>query len=149
MTDALDAVMSTLTDVENSAPVMEDTNVQTTIVETAPQMETETDASKKDPAFAHVPMTPELLAALNTARGTTALGPFVQQLLADKYGVTLPVKVNTRQRYQTDAERKQAKQNSAEKAANLRKALLAAHRARSAGDTVKLAQAEADIVKYS
>lgn len=149
MTNAMDTVMNTLDAIENTTtentPIMDGS----TAVETAPAMDTETDATKKDPAFAHVPMTPELLAQLNAARGTMALGPFVQQLLADKYGVTLPVKVNTRQRYNTEEERKQAKQNSADKAANLRKALLAAHRARSAGDAVKLAQAEADIVKYS
>lgn len=149
MTNAMDTVMNTLDAIENTTtentPIMDGS----TTVETAPAMDTETDATKKDPAFAHVPMTPELLAQLNAARGTMALGPFVQQLLADKYGVTLPVKVNTRQRYNTEEERKQAKQNSADKAANLRKALLAAHRARSAGDAVKLAQAEADIVKYS
>lgn len=149
MTDAMDTVMAIL-DTAGTTPeeVIAVIDGETT-VETAPAMDTETDATKKDPAFAHVPMTPELLAQLNAARGTVALGPFVQQLLADKYGVTLPVKVNARQRYHTEEERKQAKLNSADKAANLRKALLAAHRARSAGDTVKLAQAEADIVKYS
>ena len=118
----------------------------TTQVETAPVMETE--ASKADPKFAHVPLTPELLAALRTAAGNAALGPFVAQLLGEKYGVTIE-RTDGRKRYSTEEERESAKLASRDKAANLRKALLAAHRARMANDSVKLAEAEANIALYS
>ena len=123
-------------------------NGQTT-VETAPAMETEADASKKDPAFIHMPLTPELLAAARAKAGDEALGPWLQRILAEQLGVALPVKTDGRKRYNSDEAREAAKLASRDKAANLRKALLAAHRARMAKDSVKLAQAEADIAKYS
>jgi hypothetical protein len=70
-------------------------------------------------------------------------------VLSDKLGVTLPVKTDGRKRYNTEAERETAKLNAREKAANLRKGLLMAHRARAAGDTAKLAEAEALIAANS
>lgn len=112
----------------------------------APAMDTE--AAKADPKFAHVPLTPELLTALRTAAGDKPLGPFVAAMLAKQYGVTLP-ETDGRKRYTTEEAREAAKLASRDKAANLRKALLAAHRARMAKDEVKLAAAELDIIKYS
>lgn len=119
----------------------------TTQVETAPVMDTE--KSKDDPKFIHMPLTPELLAAARAKAGNVALGPWLQELLASQLGVTLPVKTDGRKRYSSDEEREAAKVASRDKAANLRKALLAAHRARMAGDEVKLAEANENIAKYS
>jgi hypothetical protein len=111
--------------------------------------EMDTAASKKDPAFIHMPLTPELLAAARAQAGTEALGPWLQRLLADKLNVTLPVKTDGRQRYTTEEQRQAAKVAARDKAANLRKGLLMAHRARAAGDAVKLAEAEALIAANS
>lgn len=111
----------------------------TTTTSDAPAMDTE--ATKADPKFAHVPLTAELLVALRTAAGDVPLGPFVAQLLADKYGVAYE-RTDGRKRYTTEEARQAAKVTAKEKAANLRKGLLMAHRARAAGDAVKLAEAE-------
>lgn len=142
MSQALDAVIGQLDAVENGTTEGTNTNMDTTQVETAPVMETETAADKKDPAFIHMPLTPELLAAARAQAGDMALGPWLQARLAEQLGVTLPVKADGRKRYNTDAEREAAKLGAREKAANLRKGLLMAHRARAAGDAVKLAEAE-------
>lgn len=143
--DALTAVTNTL---DNLITDEKDTPMNgTTTVETAPVMDTE--ESKADPKFIHMPLTPELLAAARAKAGTTALGPWLQALLADQLGVTLPERTDGRKRYNSEEEREAAKLDSRTKAANLRKALLAAHRARMAGDTAKLAEAEAAIAQYS
>jgi hypothetical protein len=142
MSDAMDQVMGALDGQINTAEG--NGQMSETIV-----LENESAESKKDPAFIHMPLTPELLAAARTAAGDTALGPWLQQVLADKLGVTLPVKTDGRKRYNTEAERETAKLNAREKAANLRKGLLMAHRARAAGDTAKLAEAEALIAANS
>jgi hypothetical protein len=105
-------------------------------------MESGDSKAKKDPDFIHMPLTPELLAAARAQAGDMALGPWLQARLAEQLGVTLPVKTDGRKRYNTDAEREAAKLSAREKAANLRKGLLMAHRARAAGDAVKLAEAE-------
>lgn len=113
-------------------------------------VEMDTDGSKKDPAFIHMPLTPELLAACRQAAGeNVALGPWLQERLAAQLNVTLPVKIDKRQRYTTEEARQAAKVAARDKAANLRKGLLMAHRARAAGDAVKLAEAEALIAANS
>lgn len=132
MSQAMDAVMGTLDNLAEGNGTM-DTETTTVILDT--------DAGKKDPAFIHMPLTPELLAAARAKAGTEALGPWLQRLLADQLGVTLPVKTDGRQRYTTEEQRQAAKVASREKAANLRKGLLMAHRARQAGDEAALAVA--------
>lgn len=134
MSDAMQDVMAQLDGQINNAG---ETNVNTT---EAPQLETE--ENKKDPQFIHMPLTPELLTACRAQAGTMALGPWLQARLAEQLGVELPVKVDARQRYFTKEEKAAAKVRSANKAANLRKGLLMAHRARSAGDKEALAIAE-------
>lgn len=140
MSDALDQVMGTLDGQINA----EDTNVSETTT-----IELDTEEGKADPKFIHMPVTAELLAAVRVAAGTEALGPWLQRKLAADLGVTLPVKTDGRQRYSTEEQRKAAKVAAATKAANLRKGLLMAHRARSAGDAVKLAEAEKIIADNS
>lgn len=125
------------------------TMIENGAVEAAPVMESGDSKAKKDPDFIHMPLTPELLAAARREAGDTALGPWLQARLAEQLGVTLPVKSDGRKRYNTDAEREAAKLGAREKAANLRKGLLMAHRARAAGDAVKLAEAEALIAANS
>lgn len=140
---ALDEVMSNLDTIienadENLAPegMTVNENGSTTI-------DLDTTESKKDPAFIHMPLTPELLAACRKAAGeNVALGPWLQERLADQLGVTLPVKVDKRQRYTTEEARQAAKVAARDKAANLRKGLLMAHRARQSGDKAALAVAE-------
>jgi hypothetical protein len=143
MSDSMSDVMAELDGQINAG---EDTNVSET---TAVEMDTNADGSKKDPAFIHMPLTPELLAAARAQAGTEALGPWLQRRLAEQLGVTLPVKTDGRQRYHTEEQRKAAKVAAATKAANLRKGLLMAHRARAAGDAVKLAEAEKIIADNS
>ena len=147
MSQALDAVMGTLDAVENGT--QEGTMNGTVTQDTAPEMDTEQDGSKKDPAFIHMPLTPELLAAARAKAGDEALGPWLQRLLAEQLGVSLPVKTDGRKRYHTEEQREAAKLAARDKAANLRKGLLMAHRARAAGDAVKLAEAEALIAANS
>jgi hypothetical protein len=147
MSDAMTNLMDTLTAVENAETEMMETNMDTSAETGTPTLDT--DAAKKDPAFIHMPLTPELLAAARAQAGTEALGPWLQRLLADKLNVTLPVKTDGRQRYTTEEQRQAAKVAARDKAANLRKGLLMAHRARAAGDAVKLAEAEALIAANS
>ena len=144
MSDSMAEVMGTLdAAIENGT--QEDTMDNATQVE----MDTNADGSKKDPAFIHMPLTPELLAAARAQAGTEALGPWLQRRLAEQLGVTLPVKTDGRKRYHTEEQREAAKLQARDKAANLRKGLLMAHRARAAGDAVKLAEAEALIAANS
>lgn len=147
MSQAMDAVMGTLDAIEAAETEMMETNMDTSSETGAVALDT--DAGRKDPAFIHMPLTPELLAAARAQAGTQALGPWLQELLAKQLNVTLPVKTDGRQRYTTEEQRQAAKVASREKAANLRKGLLMAHRARSAGDAVKLAEAEAIIAANS
>jgi hypothetical protein len=120
-----------------------DTNVQDN---DAVVMESGSGSTKDDPRFIHMPLTPELLAAARLKAGeNVALGPWLQEYLAAQLGVTLPVKVDRRVRYtgpNAEELRKAAKVKAIEKAANLRKGLLMVHRARAAGDMVKLAEGE-------
>lgn len=140
MSQAMDAVMGTLDNLAEGNGTM-DTETTTVVLDT--------DAGKKDPAFIHMPLTPELLAAARKEAGTEALGPWLQRILAEKLNVTLPVKTDGRQRYTTDEQRQAAKVASREKAANLRKGLLMMHRARQANDAAKMAEAEAIIAANS
>lgn len=140
MSDAMQDVMAQLDGQINAG---EDTTMNSDTITL------DTDAAKKDPAFIHMPLTPELLAAARQAAGTQALGPWLQELLAKQLNVTLPVKTDGRQRYHTEEQRQAAKVAARDKAANLRKGLLMAHRARQANDAVKLAEAEAIIAANS
>lgn len=110
------------------------------------EMESGQGSTKDDPRFIHMPLTPELLAAARLKAGeNVALGPWLQEYLAAQLGVTLPVKIDKRVRYtgpDADKLRAAAKVKATEKAANLRKGLLMVHRARAAGDMVKLAEGE-------
>jgi hypothetical protein len=147
---AMDEVLGTLDTIienadENLAP-----EGMTMIENGSTTIDLDTTESKKDPAFIHMPLTPELLAACRQAAGeNVALGPWLQERLAAQLNVTLPVKVDKRQRYTTEEARQAAKVAARDKAANLRKGLLMAHRARAAGDAVKLAEAEALIAANS
>jgi hypothetical protein len=142
MSQAMDQVMSALDGVEQAETEMMETMMDTSR-ETGETITLDTDASKKDPAFIHMPLTPELLAACRNAAGeNVALGPWLQERLAGQLGVTLPVKVDKRQRYTTEEARQAAKVAARDKAANLRKGLLMAHRARQSGDKTALAIAE-------
>jgi len=138
MSTELEQGAVTLLDSIAGENAQKDTNMdngETVVLETG-------DSSKKDPAFIHMPLTPELLAAARAQAGDMALGPWLQARLAEQLGVTLPVKTDGRKRYNTDEERKAAQLSSREKAANLRKGLLMVHRARAAGDMAKLAEGE-------
>jgi hypothetical protein len=146
MSQALDAVMGNLDAVAQDSETEAVEMAENAAIDAG---EMDTAASKKDPAFIHMPLTPELLAAARAQAGTEALGPWLQRLLADKLNVTLPVKTDGRQRYTTEEQRQAAKVAARDKAANLRKGLLMAHRARAAGDAVKLAEAEALIAANS
>lgn len=128
MSQAMDAVMGTLDNLAEGNGTM---NTETIVLDSGD--------SKKDPAFIHMPLTPELLAACRQAAGeNVALGPWLQQYMAERLNVTLPVKTDGRQRYTTEEARQAAKVASREKAANLRKGLLMAHRARQANDAAAL-----------
>jgi len=146
MSQAMDAVMGALDTVAQDSETEAVEMAENAAIDAG---EMDTAASKKDPAFIHMPLTPELLAAARAQAGTEALGPWLQRLLADKLNVTLPVKTDGRQRYTTEEQRQAAKVAARDKAANLRKGLLMAHRARAAGDAVKLAEAEALIAANS
>ena len=140
MSQALDAVMAQLDGQISDAG--ENAQKGTTMDSETIVLESGESDSKADPKFIHMPLTPELLAAARAQAGDMALGPWLQARLAEQLGVTLPVKTDGRKRYNTEAEREAAKLSAREKAANLRKGLLMAHRARAAGDTAKLAEAE-------
>lgn len=146
MSDAMTDVMTALDTVAQDSKLEADEMNENAAID-AGQMDTE--SGKADPKFIHMPVTPELLAAARAQAGTEALGPWLQRLLASQLNVVLPVKVDGRQRYNTQEQRDAAKLASRDKAANLRKGLLAAHRARAAGDTVALAAAEALIAANS
>lgn len=107
----------------------------------------ETGATKKDPDFIHMPLTPDLLAAARAKAGeNVALGPWLQEYLAEQLGVTLPVKTDKRVRYtgpDADAQRAAARQRSITKAADTRKYLLAIHKARKAGNAAEVTRLEA------
>lgn len=141
-------VLTQLDAIVDATPTQETPTMDATPTTTpdAPAMDTE--ATKADPKFAHVPLTAELLVALRAAAGENPLGPFVAELLAEKYGVAYE-RTDGRKRYTTEEARLAAKVTAKDKAANLRKGLLMAHRARAAGDTVKLAEAEALITANS
>ncbi|RPJ64157.1 MAG: hypothetical protein EHM23_00860 [Acidobacteria bacterium] len=146
MSQAMDAVMGALDTVAQDSETEAVEMAENAAIDAG---EIETEASKKDPQFIHMPLTPELLAACRAQAGTEALGPWLQRRLAGQLNVTLPVKTDGRQRYTTEEQRQAAKLAARDKAANLRKGLLMAHRARAAGDAVKLAEAEALIAANS
>lgn len=133
-TDTLVAAAALL----DSIPQNGETVVTTPVIEQEPVLEDAAAKAKDDPQFIHMPFTvngeyvPELLAAARKAAGDMALGPWLQGYLAKQLGVTLPVKTDARKRYNTDAEREQAKLTSRERSANLHKGLLAQHRAKTA-----------------
>lgn len=138
MSDALGAVLGTL-DGHINGTEGNAVNDGTIVLETG--------ATKKDPDFIHMPLTPELLAAARKAAGdNVALGPWLQEYLAGQLGVTLPVKTDKRVRYTgptAEADRAAARQRSINKAADTRKYLLAIHKARKAGNAAEVTRLEA------
>jgi hypothetical protein len=110
-------------------------------------IELDTDKGRKDPDFIHMPLTPELLAAARAKAGANvALGPWLQEYLAEQLGVTLPVKTDKRVRYtgpDAEVQREAARKRSIAKAADTRKYLLAIHKARKAGNAAEVKRLEA------
>lgn len=117
------------------------TTDSTTVTAAADAVLANAAAKDKDPRYIAVTMTPELLTAIRTAAGDTPLGTWIKALIARELNVDITVNASPRQKYATEAERKEALKAQRKDRNSLIKELLAKHKAEMAA-AAKAAQAQ-------